>query len=61
MRISKKLTPEERKILENLGVVFKEGQPPRFQKKEAPLPPGTIRLSSGRVVPYKPIEECLKW
>lgn len=61
MKINKELTPEEREILGNLGVVFKEGQPPYFKKKEAPLPPGTRRLSSGRVVRFAPIEECLKW
>ncbi len=62
MRINVPLSPEDQQLLENLGVVFKPGEPPHFQKKEAPVPAGMIKLSSGRLVPYTPIEECLtKW
>lgn len=61
MKISPDLGPEDKKILEGLGVVFEEGQPPHFEKKEAALPQGMKRLPSGKVIPFKPIGECLKW
>ncbi len=60
MRINKSLNPEEQRLLEKLGVVFNEDGP-HFAKKEKPVLAGTIRLPSGKTVPFKPIEECLKW
>jgi len=60
MRINVPPSPENQQLLKNLGVVFNPGEPPHFQKKEAPVPAGMIRLSSGRLVPYTPIEKCLK-
>lgn len=61
MKINKDLTPEEKQLLEKQGVVFEDGRPPYFRKKEAALPPGTMKLSSGRVIRRQPITECLKW
>lgn len=60
MKINKDLSDEERQLLEKQGVVFPEdGGDPFFAKKEAPVPAGMRRLSTGRIVPYKPIEQCL--
>ncbi len=60
MRISAELTEEDKKGLKKNGVVFPDGQDPHFQIKEAPLLPGTKRLHSGKIIPYTPIEQCLK-
>ncbi len=61
MHINKNLSPEEQQLLEKRGVVFNDGEP-HFAKKEKPVPPGMMRLSSGKLVRYQPIAECLtKW
>jgi len=59
MKINKELNPEEREMLEKNGVVFEEGKEPYFAKKDPVSPPGTLRLSSGKLVPFTPIE-CLQ-
>lgn len=59
MKIAKDLSDEEKQLLEKQGVVFPENGEPYFGKKETPVPPGMRRLSTGRIVPYKPIEQCL--
>jgi hypothetical protein len=60
VRVSDNLTKEDKELLEGMGVVFTEGEQPHFQKKEETLPPGTRRLSTGKIIRYTPIEECLK-
>ena len=60
MRISRELTREEARLLGRLGVVFEEGRNPYFRKQEPAVPAGMRRLSSGRIVPYMPIRDCLK-
>jgi len=60
MRINKQLTQEEMRLLERLGVVFEEGRT-YFRKQEPVVPPGMRRLTSGRIVPYTSIRDCLKW
>ncbi len=61
MRVSENLSEEDKKLLEGRGVVFNDGEP-HFAKKEKPVPPGMMRLSSGKLVRYQPIAECLtKW
>ena len=61
MKINKKLTQEEVRLLEGLGVVLEQECDPYFRKKEPVVPPGMRRLSSGRIVPYTSIKDCLKW
>ncbi len=61
MRVSENLSEEDKKLLPGMGIILEEGKSPRFQKKEVPLPPGMKRLPSGKVIPFKPITECLKW
>ncbi len=61
MIINKELTPVEKKLLEGQGVIFEEGRNPYFRKKEPVVPLGMRRLTSGKIVPYRPIEDCLKW
>jgi len=60
VKINKDLSEDERQLLEKQGVVFPEdGGDPFFAKKEAPVPAGMRRLSTGTIVRYQPIEEVL--
>ncbi|MBI2038401.1 MAG: hypothetical protein HYT19_00565 [Candidatus Nealsonbacteria bacterium] len=60
MKVSPKLTAEEKKLLEHQGVVFPEGDDPHFDQRMAPAPAGRIRLSSGKTIPHTPIAQ-LGW
>ena len=59
MKINRELTQEENRLLEQLGIVS-EGGRAYFRKKEPAVPVGMRRLASGKIIPYKPIEDCLK-
>ncbi len=60
MRVSENLSEEDKKLLPGMGIILEEGKSPHFQKKEVPLPPGKMRLSSGRIINRTPIEACLE-
>ena len=53
------LKPEDKQVLESMGIVVTD-EGAHFVKKEQSVPHGMMRLSSGGLVPRKPIQECLK-
>ncbi len=55
------LKPEDKQTLEKMGIVVTE-EGAHFAKKEKPVPPGMMRLPSGKLVRHEPIQECrTKW
>ena len=55
------LKPEDKQVLENMGIVVDE-KGAHFVKKELPPPEGYLRLPSGKLVRHEPIQKCrTKW
>ena len=63
VKINKEISAEEKKALENSGIVFPEdGGDPYFQTKEAKIPEGMMKLpGSGRIIRRRTIAEVNKW
>jgi hypothetical protein len=61
MKINKNLSREERRALENSGVIFSEKGQPSFSFKEVSSPKGMMRLpGTGRLIIRQSLEDILK-